>query len=697
MLLDVAAGRARPVSRPLSGYRLELAVRHGLVGLMATGSDPLLSQGALPIFARLQARQQVMERNLRRILTSLAAAGVPATVLKGPHLAQSFYANPAHRTYTDLDILVPPRHLDAALDVLRADPSISSIPPKTPKADKRNIPVADESGVRFTVDLHWDLFSYSQLRGCAGGAVEWGWREARFDPDHPLGPLWELPIEALLAFLTTHAILDHRFRLILFRDLVEVARRDVDWETFVRFVQRWQLRSTAYLALLIAVKAVDAPVEAGVLSRLRPDYFQLRWVERLLARTDLATFDGHRVRPLNLGVVLTHDDPRARLRLAAEAPVAFPRWQRRTEHENPSHATYRNVLLLVASDRRRGAEVNGERLADGLAKKGWDVDFVALFEGDADPRVHAEPLSGPEPYRRLSLHVVAELRRRIVERRPAVLFANGGATLRYAVAAVSTLRKRPKIVYGSIGQPSYWLRSERHVVMQRFLHRRADLILAVSEPTRDELIDIIGYEPERIEVVYVGVPDGFLTDHPRREDGTLRLLYMGAFSPEKDPLAALDLVDRLPNTELRFLGAGPETPRVVRAVERRHLADRVEVVGSVSDVLPHLAWADLLILTSLTEGFPGVVLEAAAAGVPAVGYDVGGVSEAVLHGETGVIVPAGDVDGFTLALQELAGDRSRLYEMAERARARVANEFRMDQVVDRHDAAFRRVLGETGT
>jgi hypothetical protein len=186
LLLDIAAGRAAPMPRPPSGYQMELAVRHGLVGLMATGSDAVLSRATLPIFARLQARQQVMERHLRRLLTSLHNANVPATVLKGPHLARSVYAEPAHRTYTDLDILVQPEDLDATLDVLRGYPSVSSIPPKTPKADKRHIPMVDESGVMFTVDLHWDLFSYSQLRGCADGAVQWAWSEARFVPDHPL-------------------------------------------------------------------------------------------------------------------------------------------------------------------------------------------------------------------------------------------------------------------------------------------------------------------------------------------------------------------------------------------------------------------------------------------------------------------------------------------------------------------------------
>jgi glycosyltransferase involved in cell wall biosynthesis len=690
LLLDLAAGRTYEHQGSLTSSQMELAVRHGLIGLIADSRESLLRDAVLPVFARLQARQQIMERHLRRLLETFAEAEIRATVLKGPHLARSAYVNPTHRTYTDLDILVRRDDLERSLEALRADPAVSSIPPQTPKADKRHIPMVDDSGVMFTVDLHWDLFSYSQLRGCADGATDWAWSEARLEPDHALGPLWELPPETYLAFLTTHATLDHRFRLILFRDLAEVAGRGIDWGRFLDFIGKYRLRSPAYLSFLIASNALDAAVETEVLEEIRPRYQLLRWTERALARTDLVRFEGHSVRALNLGIVLTHDDPNTRLRLALAAPIAFPRWQRRIERESPRRD--RRVLVLVASNQRRGAEVNGERLASGLTALGWDVDFMALFDGREPARVQAEALARSRPYRRFNLRVVAALRRHVAETRPGIVFANGGATLRYALAAVSALRHRPKLVYGSIGQPSYWLRSERHASIQRLLHARADRILAVADLTRSELIDIMRYDPDRIDVVHVGVPESFFIDHPRRDGGPLRLLFLGALSPEKDPLAALKVVARLPDARVRFVGTGPEQSRLEESVKQSDLEDRVEVVGSVDDVLPHLAWADLLILTSQTEGFPGVVLEAAAAGVPTVGFDVGGVAETVIDRNTGLVVSAGDVDGMVRVFESL--DRQDIAEMAARGRARVEAEFTMERTLDRHIEAFRRVLAE---
>jgi len=224
------------------------------------------------------------------------------------------------------------------------------------------------------------------------------------------------------------------------------------------------------------------------------------------------------------------------------------------------------------------------------------------------------------------------------------------------------------------------------------LHARTDRVLAVADLTRRELIDIMRYDPDRIDVVYVGVSQSFVADHPERNEGPLRLLFLGALSPEKDPLAAIEVTARLPDSVLRFVGDGPERSRVEATVVQQGLGGRVEVVGSVHDVLPHLAWADVLVLTSRTEGFPGVVLEAAAAGVPTVGFGVGGVAEAVVDGETGVVVPAADVDGMVRVLAGL--DRDQIGKMAVRGRERVEEEFTMERALDRHEAALHRVLVE---
>ncbi len=127
-------------------------------------------------------------------------------------------------------------------------------------------------------------------------------------------------------------------------------------------------------------------------------------------------------------------------------------------------------------------------------------------------------------------------------------------------------------------------------------------------------------------------------------------------------------------------------------MERRGLTGTVELIGVVADVLPHLQWADVLILTSATEGLPGAVLEAAFAGVPTAGFDVGGVSEAVVDGTTGRLVNRGDIDALSAVLVEMATDRDRTLAMGEEARRLALSRFTLDDAVDRFATVFDRLL-----
>jgi glycosyltransferase involved in cell wall biosynthesis len=94
----------------------------------------------------------------------------------------------------------------------------------------------------------------------------------------------------------------------------------------------------------------------------------------------------------------------------------------------------------------------------------------------------------------------------------------------------------------------------------------------------------------------------------------------------------------------------------------------VTVVGGVSDAIPYLLRSQFAILPSHTEGLPNVVLEAMAAGLPVIAYDVGGVSELIEDGDSGVLVPPQDVQGLARAIywaathpdwRESAGTRGR--------------------------------------
>lgn len=359
----------------------------------------------------------------------------------------------------------------------------------------------------------------------------------------------------------------------------------------------------------------------------------------------------------------------------------------------------RSLLVLVASDSRRGAEVFGERLARGFTSLSWDVDFVALRTVDSTRSISAEPLTDRNSLGRLDWASVRALRRRIASTRPAAILANGGATLRYAIAACTLTRpkNRPLLAYSSIGEPLYWLRSPGHTRLQRFLHSRPDVIFAVSDLTRNQLIKGLDVPPDRVHVAYTGVSQEYFLE-PSAPHVGVHLLFLGSLSPEKDPMAAIDVVDAIRtdcDVTLRFVGEGPLAPQIAAEIDRRGLTTVIETTGSVDDVRPHLEWADLLLLVSRTEGLPGAVLEAGAAGVPSVAFNVGGTSETMIPGRTGVTVTPGDTVAMIDAVRSLAKDKARIESMGIGQQDFVKSTFNLDDAVARYEDLLARALDES--
>lgn len=329
----------------------------------------------------------------------------------------------------------------------------------------------------------------------------------------------------------------------------------------------------------------------------------------------------------------------------------------------------------------------GEQLAHSLSSTGWKCDIVALQESGSPATIQAPSLvttAEAVDLSGLSLTVARRLRARIRQTSPDVLLAGGGATLKYAVTALLGLRSRTRLVYSSIGEPEYWARSRLKRLMLAALLKRADVVTAVSVATAEQLTRSFNVRPDRIRVTPTGAPERFLDVEPRPSDGVLQALFIGSLSTEKNPLAALEVFGRMKaRGKLRMVGTGPLEDMI-----RSRADEDVVLIGPVPDVAPQLEWADVLLITSQTEGLPGVALEASAARVPVVAFNVGGLSEIIEDGETGFLVDTGDVAGMARALDRLAEDPDLLASMSRAARERIRNGFLMSHALDRYTAVL---------
>jgi colanic acid/amylovoran biosynthesis glycosyltransferase len=185
---------------------------------------------------------------------------------------------------------------------------------------------------------------------------------------------------------------------------------------------------------------------------------------------------------------------------------------------------------------------------------------------------------------------------------------------------------------------------------------------------------------------------------PVGPDRPLRLLSVGRLEWKKGHEVALvavrQLLDAGVPVDYRIIGGGAyeEALRWTRA--ELGLEGAVTLEGAVdhATVRERLAWADVLVHPSATEGFGNAVLEAQAAGIPVVCSDADGLPDNVEPGVTGIVVARRDPEALADALAALAADPARRDAMGAAGRARVAEHFTAAAQLDAFDAWYERVL-----
>ncbi|MBT2504721.1 GT4 family glycosyltransferase PelF [Streptomyces sp. ISL-98] len=226
-------------------------------------------------------------------------------------------------------------------------------------------------------------------------------------------------------------------------------------------------------------------------------------------------------------------------------------------------------------------------------------------------------------------------------------------------------------------------------------YREADLITPCNQYNR-RWEERGGAPADRIRTVYNGV-DPHLFPHAGAEPGIPTLTWAGRIDPIKDletlvRAYALARV-RMPALRLRLFGGVPEGGEAYRTKLEKLAAelgvtDGITFEGRVADVARAYAAGHVVMLSSISEGFPFSIIEAMSCGRTTVSTDVGGVREAV--GDTGVVVPPREPEAMARAVLDLMGDDARRVELGQLARQRVIDLFTLRRSVD----GFRRIYAE---
>ncbi len=365
------------------------------------------------------------------------------------------------------------------------------------------------------------------------------------------------------------------------------------------------------------------------------------------------------------------------------------------------------VLHLIPTLDRSGAEKQMVLLATGLPRERFQVEVATLTRlGPLEAELRAAQVPVTALGKRFKLDPLALAR--------LVGFIRSGRfdVVQTWIFAANTYGRiaarlaRPAVVVTAEMAVDLW-KTSRELAIDRRLAQRTDRVVGNSQAVVD-FYHRNGIPAERLALIRSGIaaalPPPVDRAAVRAEFGwpadSPVLVFAGRLAAQKgvdDLIAAIDLVQYvLPALRVLIVGDGPLRPQLEATAAAFRLGGILRFTGHRDDVPQLLAAADLLVLPSLYEGLPNVVLEAMQAALPVVATAAPGTTEVVVDGQTGLLVPVQAPPALAQAIRTVVEnpERARLWGAA--GRKRVESEFRVTTMIDAYAALYEELARARG-
>jgi glycosyltransferase involved in cell wall biosynthesis len=393
----------------------------------------------------------------------------------------------------------------------------------------------------------------------------------------------------------------------------------------------------------------------------------------------------------------------------------------------PSPPTPIGLVRIIARLNVGGPAIQAITLTDQLTPRGYRTTLVrgseSAHEGSMDylaQRFGVRPVLIPSLRRDPGWHdlrALGALIRLLRRARPQIVHthaAKAGTLGRVASIIASCGRPRPIRIHTFHGHSltGYFSArtSARYRAIERVLAARTDRLVAVSAEVRDELVALDVAPADRFEVVPLGFDLSRFDSAPEdRELARTRVRAELGIATDTQVvtliarLVPIKRVDRFLRAAVALLdlgvhfvivGDGELRDGLAASPEARALGAKLTWTGLRRDI-PEICFAsDVVALTSDNEGTPVSLIEAAAAGVPAVSTAVGGAASVIRNGETGLLVAPEDEAALTNALRSLVLDPTLRGTFGATARAHALENFTLERLVDDLDQLYRRLLDD---
>ena len=360
------------------------------------------------------------------------------------------------------------------------------------------------------------------------------------------------------------------------------------------------------------------------------------------------------------------------------------------------------ILFIDTKPIRRGAQIFSHDLSGHYRKTGIDVKRIYLFKNNSeitlpideqDELFEANENNIQEKIFTIQPLILIKLVKCIKKYKPDIIMLNGSKTLKYGAFAKKILVDKYQFVYRVIDSPKFWNTSfitkfyYKHIVIPSI-----DAAVGVSDASLTDMKSLYGFN-KNATVIHRAVNFESFQNVPTKEECRRLLninsekkviLFLGNLTSQKRPDRFIEIIksltDKFPDVRACIVGDGPLKSAVIKQIKNYNLEDVVTLYGYQQQVGNYICASDLLLLTSDTEGLPGVVPEAGYFSVPTIASNVGGVNECIENGVSGFVAEKNNIADFIQKSILLLSEKDKLNIMGVAAKHSAEKNFNINNV-----------------
>ncbi len=357
------------------------------------------------------------------------------------------------------------------------------------------------------------------------------------------------------------------------------------------------------------------------------------------------------------------------------------------------------ILQLIQKPQLRGAEMFASQLSNELVVLGHTVLVVALFPGESTLPVKGTfiALNRPQHKRWNDFEGWKALAKLIKENNVDIVQCNAGDTLKFAVFSQLFTGWKAPIIARNASMVSAYIKNPIIKLLNRWMYSRTQAVVSVSHMAAKDLNKLFPETASKTTVIPIGInqqsfsPVAWKNASPT----AFQIVHVGGFSFEKNHKGLLSIfeqwIGRYPDSHLHLVGDGPLRAEIEQIVFHKKLSDKITFYGFSKNALSYMHQADVLVLPSIIEGLPGVILEGMYVQTPVIAYNVGGVSEVVQNNQTGFLIEKGDEKGFVDAL-EVVKKTGKVTQNVKNAYELVVQKFNNTYLAQQFESIYKQLI-----